>query len=673
MNIISRGKSTTVESWDDDFDAIDENELASNLQASVSSVGSRNHLLNSYSEANDDDQFFDDDDMMNEANLTTKISSVNLNRNNNANNHNHNKSINDRSDGDDEMDEFDNYQTLRRKKVNKKSSMPALSKLDLSNNNNIENWNNTIRAKKSSMMINNMNKSANRSPSKKVHSPVKGENFEDGFDVEDTECGDLAMRLQKVKNQTHVDDEESWGEESLGFRASSRLSEASSSSSRFSSSYEESEVDEFLEGVELPEKHVNFQRVLESRERDAQQVAEHEEELLMQGKKYDTIKSNGSGNSIKNLEALQDNEDEMDLDFFDGIEIDDEKFSKKNKETVNTHRNVVKKGGNSNNNNNNDRNEEKKMRIKKSMPSLRDDQNTSPIKKASFSMRKDYSLDDIPKHRSTSLRPVQSMSNFARKSSTRPKYAKPKGSKIFGDGSELDTLNELPTSGYKEQSFTVTPKTSSKYYSNIKHKPLDTYKEKEHQKRRLKTRPSKAHLKRNNKDNNKKGGPGLIQQLGPPTSSILSKGCNGDMKFNPRKLIWEGNDIELKKFESLNTKAPGLIAFISNKGVQVVGDMVFDPEKLCWIRVNGDQEKDPFEGVEDLDVSVQSKASTIRPSMSESVGDFQVGREFEINSEMIRKMQHEDERWFRKCQGWFSPDEQYDRDYLNEIRQMVMK
>ena len=54
------------------------------------------------------------------------------------------------------------------------------------------------------------------------------------------------------------------------------------------------------------------------------------------------------------------------------------------------------------------------------------------------------------------------------------------------------------------------------------------------------------------------------------------------MYFNPSKLIWEGNDVELKKFETLNTKTPGLIAYISNKGaVQVVGDMMFDPEKGC--------------------------------------------------------------------------------------------
>lgn len=636
------------------------------------------------------------------------------------------------------------------------------------------------------------------------HPPITEEEFEDGFDFEEEEeqnkiskAEPLTSRLQKIKNEPAAleeEDLESLDEESLGVRAGSRLSEVSSSSVTSSSAtnFDESEADDddFFDGLQVPDKPQDFQEVLNQRKLEAQRLAQQEEELLLQGKKYDTIKSNGSGNSIKQLhnqEVLdfQDNEDDLDEDFLDGIDVQDDddlltyKDYQQHSNNNHLHRNVVVKNNSkppsttnlkpkqsvqfASNSNIPTASSTSGLRSKKSMPSLRpsaeyhqnqynsiklpkktsrgDYQSTtetprSPSKKLSGNIvggensptKRTASSADVASS-SSSLRPVQSMAALGgnnhkppspRKSSTRGetrlKFTKPKTNATnrgFGDGSELDALDELPTNVDQEKSFTVTPK--GKNYGTIQRKPLDTYRENPNSTLRSHTKSSVLKDKRNDnsttstpskkpqqqqptstrrrryRNNNRQKGPGLIQQLGPPVASIVAKGHHGDMHFNPQKLIWEGNDVELKKFDSVNSKGPGLIAFISNKGVQVVGDMVFDPQKMCWIKNTGENdnhnndEDDPFKDVEDLDVSMASSYQTTTTNTAQSSlhyqpgnsinnnGEYSVGNEFELTPEIIKKMQHEDERWQRKIKGWFSPDETYDREYLHEIRTMVMK
>lgn len=558
--------------------------------------------------------------------------------------------------------------------------------------------------------------------------PIK-ESFEDGFELEDDEA-DLQTRLQNVKNVPHPDELESWDDESLGVRASSRLSEASSS--MYSSSMaSETEDDDFLDGLQVPDQTDGLQEILEQKQREAQRVAEQEEELLLQGKKYETIRSTGSGNSIKNqldLMEFQDNEDELENDFFEGIEVNEESLTPAKDHL---HRNVKVKNSRSSRNTLKSKPSVQfaptsprkpsapSLHSKKSMPALNPPvadpgsikvpkKPRSPskpdLRDADHSPQKPSSPTKQP-HRTpssgASLRPVQSMAAIGTSSKSAPrktsearlKFAKPR-TRGVADGSELDLLDELPTDADQEKSFTVTPRGKG----TVQRRPLDTYRE------RPSARPNTvtAHTKssvlkdksaqvRRQRDEQRRPktpkksaqkGPGLIQQLGPPVASIVARGHNGDMHFNPKKLIWEGNDVELKKFDSVNPKGPGLIAFISNKGVQVVGDMVFDPQKMCWINVKEEQEgspeEDPFKDVEDLDVSMAASHSTTNPpsalsSIHGNNGDFSVGNEFDVPSETIKRMQHEDDRWQRKTKGWFAPDESYDRQHLHEIRSMVMK
>lgn len=143
---------------------------------------------------------------------------------------------------------------------------------------------------------------------------------------------------------------------------------------------------------------------------------------------------------------------------------------------------------------------------------------------------------------------------------------------------------------------------------------------------------------------------GLIQPMGKHMTPVIK---DSGMSFNPNTMMWEGNDVDLKRFE--NTK-PALLAFKSTKGAQVVGNMYFDPVKLCWKSMEVDF--DELEGLDDLDDDkVTSPAAD--------------GQEFNISDDFASRLKHEQERWQRKTNGWFEIGSKFDRDYLWDIRRLI--
>lgn len=95
------------------------------------------------------------------------------------------------------------------------------------------------------------------------------------------------------------------------------------------------------------------------------------------------------------------------------------------------------------------------------------------------------------------------------------------------------------------------------------------------------------------------------------------------MHFNVKTYRWEGNDEDLDRFENVNngngsnsngntTKTPGLIAFISSSAIKVVGDMVFDPAKMCWISIREGEDDDPFKDLDDDDLEYDVDVATLR-------------------------------------------------------------
>lgn len=109
----------------------------------------------------------------------------------------------------------------------------------------------------------------------------------------------------------------------------------------------------------------------------------------------------------------------------------------------------------------------------------------------------------------------------------------------------------------------------------------------------------------------------------------------GDMVWNPETLRWEGNENVLRDFDApvAASARPALIAHFTGSSVSVpsptvgatqtvriVGDMRFDPERMCWVSnlAPEDDEPDPFEGMAD-DEDDENGGSTITRAQGRKV------------------------------------------------------
>ena len=184
---------------------------------------------------------------------------------------------------------------------------------------------------------------------------------------------------------------------------------------------------------------------------------------------------------------------------------------------------------------------------------------------------------------------------------------------------------------------------------------------------------SPRHSKHASKQSKK---PLLIKPLGKGVNE--SKTVQG-MHWNPQLFRWEGNENALAPFDVPSspkragispTSKPALIANPGSvKGVQVVGGMVFDPEKMRWLKIapqsrgrsesnvgsiaTEEDEDDPFAGIDDLEDETRSRTGPVlrgKPSMSDE--EPMVGEEFDVGPEFVRRQEREEEKWRRKLQGW---------------------
>lgn len=112
----------------------------------------------------------------------------------------------------------------------------------------------------------------------------------------------------------------------------------------------------------------------------------------------------------------------------------------------------------------------------------------------------------------------------------------------------------------------------------------------------------------------------------------------GDMKWNPQTLKWEGNDHVLRDFDAVvgTSTRPALITHLTGSsigspvgsfasGARIVGNMIFDPARMCWISTLPPEEDEPdvFANLaddEDED-AWESKAGTIRASLQTPLPD----------------------------------------------------
>ena len=172
------------------------------------------------------------------------------------------------------------------------------------------------------------------------------------------------------------------------------------------------------------------------------------------------------------------------------------------------------------------------------------------------------------------------------------------------------------------------------------------------------------------------------------------------MVFNPNTLRWEGNENVLAPFEfpqPLQTPTPTshaqatsylshnnhshatppspprpalitpLASDYSNQNIKVVGGMVFDPRRMCWLKLRPgeggkspsmtEDEEDPFAGLEDLKDGPSGAQSTTGNQASQGGGlasdEWLVGEEFDLGPELIRRQRDEESAWRRRCEPWF--------------------
>ncbi|RUP50191.1 hypothetical protein BC936DRAFT_140026, partial [Jimgerdemannia flammicorona] len=281
---------------------------------------------------------------------------------------------------------------------------------------------------------------------------------------------------------------------------------------------------------------------------------------------------------------------------------------------------------------------------------------------------------------------------------------KPKRRLRYGDGTELDGFDDLPTSALIEEKFRKEPMIVASHTFSL-HLPNDRDKVKPH---------TTSNLRLATRESSKSGGlmpqgqdsqsvkqgrrqPNSIRQLETPKTKVI-----GDMTYNPAHRRWEGNESALRDFDSgFHSFSSGVPngpsarpALISNLGAVskialVVGNMVFDPERMCWVKNPGagnedseeevEEEEDPFAGMDDDDdnderecdggreeaqtsmVSLEQARAGL-PGRRASVGtrarprafsasgarEFVVGTEFDLTSEAVdrwigEEMRHRDE------------------------------
>jgi hypothetical protein len=104
------------------------------------------------------------------------------------------------------------------------------------------------------------------------------------------------------------------------------------------------------------------------------------------------------------------------------------------------------------------------------------------------------------------------------------------------------------------------------------------------------------------------------------------------MKWNPQTLRWEGNDQALRDFDAaMGPTRPALITHLTGSsvgspvnsfasGARRVGNMIFDPQRMCWISTLApeDDEPDVFADLADDEGDWDARGGTLRPAQATS-------------------------------------------------------
>ncbi|KAJ6519697.1 hypothetical protein C8R45DRAFT_1048505 [Mycena sanguinolenta] len=234
---------------------------------------------------------------------------------------------------------------------------------------------------------------------------------------------------------------------------------------------------------------------------------------------------------------------------------------------------------------------------------------------------------------------------------------RPKRQRLYGDGTELDGFDDLPTDRDKESQYRVQPKgygnrvpggsypsksekgtvrrkrrDGSEGSSLDAHSPLGPSNTAKYSKP---DSPKFADPPKKKRQNSSPTAPGkkkptLIRNLGGSGAPRVV----GDMRWNPQTLRWEGNEQVLRDFDAAvgTSTRPALITHLTGSsigspvgsfanGARIVGNMMFDPARMCWISTLPPDEDEPdvfanlADDEDDEEGGWESKGGTIRASL----------------------------------------------------------
>ncbi|KAI0694870.1 hypothetical protein BC835DRAFT_991083 [Cytidiella melzeri] len=330
---------------------------------------------------------------------------------------------------------------------------------------------------------------------------------------------------------------------------------------------------------------------------------------------------------------------------------------------------------------------------------------------------------------------------------------RPKRQRTYGDGTELDAFEDLPLNRDKEGKYRVQPKGYGNRVPGASYPmppKLDSQPEQGSLRRTTryeplgpgsKGMPPSKTLKRTSRMDFAAPKSVEPESLGKkrktpstPTDSSRRKptlirnlggaGCPrvvGEMKWNPQTLRWEGNDQVLRDFDATvgTSTRPALITHLTGSsigspvssfaaGARKVGNMIFDPSRMCWVSTLPPDEDEPdvFANLADDEDSDdwESKGDTIRASAqlhrdkdatptgpqiqtsssfasrtrsrseSESDRGSRASMVCDIEDGFFESCQAAEQRHRLEMRGWITPSPaQPDRTFLYEIRALATR
>lgn len=274
------------------------------------------------------------------------------------------------------------------------------------------------------------------------------------------------------------------------------------------------------------------------------------------------------------------------------------------------------------------------------------------------------------------------------------------------DSTKIDTMPPLSSSEGQERENRLLDMEKRKA------ELLEKYCELTEKQAELRMSPSKVKSQLKSTKRQSKKNVGLLKNLNHNVRDPMGYALSSrDMKYNPDRITWEGNDHDLLRFEddvreSIRARKPSLITSkdFGYRKESRNGNMIYDAENLRWINLDKADEEDEGNldklpdlvpndipqyivprsrsrrALGDRGVSQFTQRTVLAVSSGSSAKSVQVGSEFAISRKLLAKFEKEEEKIYRKTHQWFGPNERYSlrhppafgSDYFWEIRKMVI-